>query len=91
MADIIVHGMEMPVEHPITLILDPNGRVWLPDTNSSKEYMTKELPPHGDLIDKDAFIQWLASQDELWERSYTVPQLKEMLRKGMPVIVPRSE
>ena len=47
-----------------------------------------ELPPHGDLIDKDAFIQWLESQDALWERSYTVPQLKKMLRKGLPVVAP---
>ena len=51
MPDILIRGMEMPVEQPVTLILDPSGRVWLPDIETSKEYMASELPPHGDLVD----------------------------------------
>lgn len=69
MADILIRGMEMPVEQPVTLILDPSGRVWLPDTAPCKEYMAQELPPHGNLIDADSLADDLIYDAELAERA----------------------
>ena len=46
---ILIKGMEMPKEGMIGIILTSDGKAYM----SVKEYEAIELPPHGDLIDRD--------------------------------------
>ena len=92
MPDILIRGMEMPIEQPVTLILDPSGRVWLPDVKSSKEYMAKELPPHGDLIDRDALMEigsdlWVVYDDNGVDEAFGFSN--EVILNA-PVVVPEE-
>ena len=60
--DILIKGMEMPVDHGIFLVICPNGTIeqnvgtadnGYPIYHIVKEAKAVALPPHGDLIDRD--------------------------------------
>ena len=88
MPDILIRGMEMPTKGYKTIILHSNGRVYEPTSEElivNKIADATELPPHGDLIDRDALLNRInayvcGSQDSEF--------IKNEIIKAMPVIVP---
>ena len=54
MSEILIKNMEMPKDmgNPLHISIFSNGSVWI--THEGKtEATAQELPPHGDLIDRD--------------------------------------
>lgn len=66
---IYINDIEMPKSKPICIIIDPAGQVRRYDLNNNK-YTDDELfeaiplPPHGDLIERDALMD---SNGDLWD------------------------
>lgn len=56
---VLIKGMEMPkYGDTFKVYLDADGAFLLVDTNdSSRFYTLVEVKPHGDLIDRDAFLE----------------------------------
>ncbi len=91
---ILIRGMEMPKEgtqRVMFITIDSTGLVELldPDTNTlTEEYHAVPVPPHGDLIDRDA-LPWenqglmLTDPDE-WG-------LKASDIENAPIIIPAEE
>lgn len=52
---ILIKGMKMPYLS-IVLCIHPDGKVFADIDGEWKEYKAVELPPHGRLIDADAFL-----------------------------------
>ena len=62
MSGICIKGMEMPTSHPICVVIDATGQARRYDLNNDKYADNKlfeavPVPPHGDLIDRDA-LPW---------------------------------
>lgn len=53
MPDILIR-MEMPKDEPLRIFMDANGQVLVDRGVYYDEFEAVELPPHGDLIDRDA-------------------------------------
>lgn len=50
---IYIKGMKMPEYGVLVLKIDPEGNVCTTARNDFKKYKAIELPPHGDLINRD--------------------------------------
>ena len=93
MADILIRGMEMPPEGYKTIILHSNGRVYEPTSEElivNKIADATEMPPHGDLIDRDALIKdgWLNLHKEVMRMGgYAIHELP-LKNPSIPVVVP---
>ena len=61
---VLIKGMEMPKDYPIRITLYPNGQVVKADALDYEEFESVIVPPHGDLIDRDAL---LASENQHYE------------------------
>ena len=57
MNDILIRGMEMPKDGFINIIINSRGQVWESGSFLASNAIAKELPPHGDLIDRNATIE----------------------------------
>ena len=87
---ILIKGMEMPKDKEIILRIDEEGQVY----NIYGEYPTKiyeaiEIPPHGDLIDRDALIKdgWLNLHKEvMWMGGYAIHELP-LKNPSIPIII----
>ena len=85
---IIIKGMEMPTKgNPLTVLVYPDGTA----TWKGREYEAVELPPHGDLIDRDEAIAVLKG---LGDRKYrrekgTICEAEKMLQSSVytPTII----
>ena len=55
---IYIKGMKMPKEDTILIVLSPNGAAYIEAEEEPFPYKTTaiELPPHGDLIDRDEYL-----------------------------------
>lgn len=58
---IIIKGMEMPKGRPVCIVIDAAGQARRYDLNNDryaddKLFEAIPVPPHGDLIDRDAFL-----------------------------------
>lgn len=55
---VLIKNMEMPKKQ-VFVILNPNGLVEVLDANNVllEEYQAIFVPPHGDLIDRDALVR----------------------------------
>lgn len=90
MPDILIRGVEAPHNDIKKISIYPNGDVefWSSATEITVlRGAAHELPPHGDLIDRDAVIEDLRKDD-----TYQNWAFRQMLGK-QPVVVPaeRSE
>ena len=95
MADILIRGMEMPVETIKKIAIYPNGDVefWNSATQITVLHGAAEaLPPHGDLIDRDELLnqgpdywdeEYIEGDDEYFYRYYLDSTIEDA-----PVIVP---
>ena len=85
MADILIRGMEMPPEGYKTIILHSNGRVYEPTSEElivNKIADATEMPPHGDLIEKDLVLEYPT------EWFYDDPYISLSDIKAAPVVIP---
>ena len=90
---IIITGMEMPTEREsFNLTIKYNGTVL--DTETGMQIAeAHELPPHGDLIDRDALIKdgWLNLHKEVMRMGgYAIHELP-LKNPLIPVIIPAEE
>ena len=91
MADILIRGMEMPTGEPLRIVLNPNGQLFVDHGVTFTEYEAVELPEHGEVIDRDAFIK-----NECLDRDCLDCECDDrcdMIKnlKTAPVIVPASK
>ena len=70
MSDVLIRGMEMPKPGQIVLVeIDENGDVFAAyDGGRTKlvQYKAVPVPPHGDLIDRDLFIEFIKTHYDQW-------------------------
>ena len=84
---IYIANMDIPKDEAIALYIYPDGRVklWRPQDAVSHEYKAVSVPPHGDLIDRDPFIEFIKTH---WN-SYGQWFVKQL--KARPTIIPAEE
>ena len=88
---IIIKGMEIPEKHTLyTLTIFPNGYVAIYDVKDSFIGETKavSVPPHGDLIERDAAYDKIAEQEG---GNYVDMDVVDMGLNETPVIIPAEE
>lgn len=91
MSDILIHGMKMPENEPLRLVLNPNGQLFNDHGVTFTEYEAVELPEHGDLIDRDAFR---AENEYYLYREFINPKYEDTLDdllKDAPVVIPSNK
>ena len=81
---VYIEGMEMP-KSPVLFCIHPDGKVVADLEGKWREYKAVPVPPHGDLIDRDPFVQFIKSH---WDSSdqWFVEQLE-----ARPTIIPAEE
>lgn len=89
MSDILIRGMEMPKSKPICIVIDVAGQARQYDLNNEKFiddelYEAVPIPPHGDLIDRDALMD---SDGDLWDGRWGWSGIKIA---NAPTIIPAS-
>ena len=91
MPDILIRGMKMPTDEPLRIVLNPNGQLFVDHGVTFTEYEAVELPPHGDLIDRDAFR---AENEYYLNREFINPKYEDTLDdllKDAPVVIPSNK
>ena len=63
---VYIKGMEMPKDEAVALYIYPDGRakLWRPQAKVGHEFEAVHIPPHGDLIERDALMD---SDGDLWD------------------------
>ena len=77
MSDILIKGMEMPKKHPVTVTIFPDG-ISVVKTISGRRFTATAVPvpPHGDLIDRDACVNYARDNDShAWESLAYAPTI----------------
>lgn len=67
MSDILIKGMEMPINEPLIVKINPDGSVsklWRDIFLGYADCKAVPVPPHGDLIDRDILMD---SDGDLWD------------------------
>lgn len=88
---VLIKGMEMPKEGSwITLRVFPDGQCflysWCGNDFDFMEHLTAvPVPPHGDLIDRDPFIEFIKTHWDSFDQWF-VEQLE-----ARPTIIPAEE
>ena len=79
MADILIHGISMPRERDhLTITINADGTVQpLVDMYCPIIAHAIELPPHGDLIDRNALPQGRVEWEDVVNAPVIVPSNKE--------------
>ena len=79
---ILIKGMDMPKDKETILRIDEKGEVYIYGSYPTELYSAFELPPYGDLIDRDAF------ENEM--RGVYCEYWQDVLR-NMPTIIESEE
>ena len=90
---ILIKGMEMPTDSFIRIILYPNGQAVKANAVDYEEFEAIPVPPHGDLIDRDALIKdgWLNLHKEVMRMGgYAIHELP-LKNPSIPVIIEAEE
>ena len=87
---ILIKGIEMPKGHPVCIIIDAAGQARRYDLNNDryaddKLFEAVPVPPHGDLIDRDALMD---SDGDLWDGMWGWSGVKIA---NAPTIIPAEE
>ena len=80
MTDILIRGISMPKNEPLRITLYPNGQALVDRGVYYDEFEAVELPPHGDLIDRDDLLLPAPIEDEY-------KRVHEIVRNA-PVVIP---
>lgn len=83
MADILIRGIGIPSKSDLVVHIYPDGKaIFYPFHSKPRKVEVLELPPHGDLIDRDAVVAEIKKDD-----TYQNWIFRKML-KEQPVVVP---
>lgn len=65
---IYIKGMELPTNEPLIVKINPDSSVSTTWKNDYKKYKAVSVPPHGDLIDRNAYLEEMNNhiQDEAY-------------------------
>jgi hypothetical protein len=93
MPDILIRGIGIPSKSDLVVHIYPDGKaVFYPFHSKPRKVEVLELPPHGDLIDRDAFLK--RSPDH-WDEEYIEGDDEYVYRyyldstiEAAPVVVP---
>lgn len=88
MAEILFrcNGIEMPKNGTLTLVVYPNGDVYLGDVlKDAKIGKAIELRPHGDLIERDRAVDEMEYVS--FDTAYNCELAQEVLRYNVPVFL----
>ena len=89
MSDLLIKNMEIPKGGTLTLVIHPNGDVYLGDVlKDIKLGKVIELRPHGDLIERDRAIDEMEYVS--FDTSYNCELAQEVLRDNVPVFLEAS-
>lgn len=95
---ILIKGIEMPKDREIYLRIDEKGKVYVCGSYPTELYKAVPVPPHGRLIDADALIYALETQDyscapdtldEWTPMDMTRAEIYDI--KAAPTIIPTEE
>ena len=90
---IYLPNMEMPTS-PVLFCIHPDGQVFADLEGGWREYNAIPVPPHGDLIDRDAYeklLRGLGSRDYRREKGTICDAIKFLHPHYAPVIIPASK
>ena len=89
---LLINGIEMPTDHPLWIIVHSDGTVEANEVSASRPVGWQTLrnaavpvPPHGDLIDRDPFIEFIKTYWDGYDQWF-VGQLE-----ARPTIIPAEE
>ena len=94
MADILIMGIEMPKNGRITIQIGSDGAIYTVDDckitkeKYEKDYILLEVPPHGDLIDRDALMQQIEHDTPL---SAVFEKTMRRYLHNAPTVIPASK
>lgn len=87
MADILIRGFEMPKNDSIIVAIRSDGKI--EDVMGCYIGTAVELPPHGDLVDKNELRKWsyeVKTNRGKYQRVINVVSIPDL-----PVVVPANE
>ena len=90
MSDILIRGMEMPKDLPLIIKISQNGTVYISQGIYGIGHgvaTAVPIPPHGDLIDRDALKNKHHWTDDFYETEYV--EVEDI--DAAPTIIPASE
>ena len=102
MSDLIIKGMEMPKDHPLWIVVHPDGTVEANEVSPPRPVVWQTLlnaavpvPLHGRLIDADAFDERVRiagglADEELSDDFKDGMQTTLLLLKTQATIIPKS-
>ena len=79
---ILIEGMEMPVDKEVFLRIDEKGEVYVYGSYPTELHKAVHVPPHGDLIDREPFVQFIKTHWDSYDQWF-VEQLE-----ARPTIIP---
>lgn len=90
MAEILIKGLEMPKDDILRIEICPNGQVnriigWA--LSEMKRGEAIEVPPHGDLIDRNELP--IIGITDYMNEGHTVVELEDV--QNAPTVIPASE
>lgn len=89
--DVLIKNMELPKKGHFLFQISANGDVWVTNRNDEGTGIiiakAIELPPHGRLVDLDAYLKAYENMSD-WEE-YRVEEIEEYF-KNAPVVVEAS-
>lgn len=105
---ILIKGVKMPTDHPMWIVVHSDGTVEANEVSASRPVGWQTLrnaavpvPPHGRLIDADAFIKRLKTELEIALPLFNTETFKEFScemvnaiigeLEEMPTIIPAEE
>lgn len=89
---ILIKGMEMPEKGHILSVVIKDGKVIGANTGKVLSKEVIELPPHGDLIDRDALMRdgWLCLHKEVMRMGgYAIHELP-LKNPSIPVVIEKE-
>lgn len=92
MPDILIRGMKMPTEGGAICIYKISGNFYAARVGKDELFPLVELPPHGDLIDRDeavSVLKSIGSRDYRREKGTICDAIKMISHaQYVPVVVP---
>ena len=82
---ILIEGMELPKGKEVFLRIDEKGEVYVYGSYPTKLRKAVPVPPHGDLIDREPFVQFIKTHWDSYDQWF-VAQLE-----ARPTIIPAEE
>jgi len=81
---VYIKGMEIPKGKPLLVKINPDGTVSTTWKNGYKKYEAVELPPHGDLVERQVVLNTFSIHMNRTRHFVTI-------RDTVPTIIPAEE